>query len=777
MICPAKTRPPESFAHSIAREELLEEIRERGTSVLVLHGKAGYGKTELARQLCAGFGERSAWYGLDSSDNDLKRFLEYLDAILSECLPGYADPGGDSSPEGILCRGDRALSEEGGDFLLVLDSLETVTDQEALEMIRRMAAQWGGKMCLCMITKGRIPDFLSRFVMRGNCRILDEQELAFSGKEERALLERLLMGGEGNPGVLPEPVFETVLEQVHKGLGGWPAGVMLAGMFFRKNGVCQGTVNWPCLVQASLIGGFLDSEVFGELSEEERDFLFRTADMEELDGEICDAVLGRDDSGAMIRSLLEKDIFCYRPSEAPGICRHKIAELYLESCGNPKLASDTARRAAEYCLAKRSFRRAARQAARMGDTSLVLGLMEQFGGELIKGNRWDTLTVCVRYLEETGLLAEGKVPDKRMAGMTEVLGTAAQYYYQMGQTERMEDCLNQADSVFGKENKFGMYRALYRGLLQYGEDEEKNSRRVRNTLFSLEQNHYPLPYLKREEGELLARIRGDGGGEKIGRLKVSFFGEFRAVAEGEGKPLSFRTRKGGELFAYMIRRNGRLLGRRQLLSALWNDEMPDNAVTMLHNMLYNLRKELSAYRLENLIEYREKVYRIHMEQVETDVEEIDGLCRMADREDRRELVKHQERFRVYWGRYLEDVDGLWVLEDREYYDARFMKGCSILAEEALKEGRFGDGALFYRNALLVNGYSEEWEIGLLKSYGMMGNLRQVKNEYQRFCAYVRKELQTEPGEKLNRVYREILGSSQDPADAGPGLRPTAEHSA
>ena len=749
MICTAKIRPPSAFAGSLARKGLLEEIRGCGASVLVIHGKAGYGKTELARQVCRDFGGNSSWYRLDGSDNAPDQFLEYLDAVCSGCLPGYIGGKETSSFPQLLLRVQRALETEEKGFWLVLDSFEAIRNEEILRMVRRMAAESGGGFRLCITTRGRIPAFLSRFVMDGSCRILDEEELAFSEEEEAALLGYLLEGKDGLP--------ETVPEQIRGKLGGWPAGVMLAGLFFRKYGFRDGQINWQRLVRASMIGSFLDFEVFGELSEEEREFLTRTAGMEELDEEVCDSVLGREDSRAMIQNFLEKDIFCYSPAGAE-ICRHPIVELYLKSCGDPKQAADTACRAAEYCLAKRRYLKAARQAAGMGHTSLILGLMEQSGGELIRENQWEAMEICVRYLEQEGYLAAGKVADGGLAGRTEILGTAAQYYYHMGQIGQMEHCFNQADSVFGKENKFSMYRALYRGLLHYEKDEEKNRKLICNTLFLLEENRYPLPYLKQGERELLDRIREGEAGEKNNVLKVTFFGDFRAGVEGEGKPLSFRTRKGGELFAYMIKRNGNPIGRKQLLAALWNDELPENAVAMLHNMFYNLRKELSAYRMENLIEYKDKVYRIRMEMVETDLDAIDRLCRMADQNDRRELLEHKECFKGYWGRYLEDVDGFWAMEDREYYDTRFMKGCSILAEEAAKGGRPAEGAMFYKNAMLVDGYSEEWETGLLKCYGMMGNLKQVKNEYERFCAYIKKELRTEPGEKLSRVYREIMGT-------------------
>lgn len=749
MIRPAKTKLPKPFAGSLRRAKLLEELLGSEASVLVFHGKAGYGKTELARQLCEEFAGLSAWCRLDVSDNEPERFAVCLDAVFSDSLSGYAGENEEPLLSQILLRAEEALEAEDQRFLLVLDSFETIENEKCQDFLRRMAEESGGKLCLCLITRGRIPDFLSRFVTNGSCRILDEEELAFSPEEERKLWRRLLPG--------ERKAWEPLWEQVHIRLQGWPAGVMLAGLFFQRYGVLSGPPNWEFLLQASRIGSFLDFELFGPLPEEEKNFLLQTAGLKELNAKLCDAVLERENSRGLIRSLLEKNIFCCDPcSQTAGICRHPIVELYLESRGDQKQAAGTACRAAQYCLEKREFLKAARQAAGAGHTPLLLTLMEQFGGELLQKEQWEVLEICVRYLEREGFLTAGKVPDRRIAGETEALGTAAQYYYRTGQTERMEDCLNQADSTFGKENKFGMYRALYRGLLHYRADEEKNQKQICNTLFLLEENHVPLPYLKPEERELLTVIKKGGAGEKNGRLKVTFFGDFRAQVNGEEKPLSFRTRKGGELFAYMIKQNGKPVGRKQLLAALWSDGLPDNAVTMLHNMLYNLRKELSAYRLENLIEYKDKVYRVHMEQVETDLPEIDRLCRMADQSDPGELLRHAERFKSYWGRYLEDVDGLWAVEDREYYDTRFMKACSILAKEAAKSGRPAEGALFYKNAMLVNGYSEEWEAGLLRCYGKMGNLRQVKDEYERFCAFVKKELQTGPGEKLRQAYREIV---------------------
>ncbi len=757
MTHPMKLKSPKPCKNSLKRTRLLHQISAANAQILVLHGKAGYGKTELARQYCEEFAGTSAWYILDEAANEPEQFDGYLDAVFRGNLPGYGEEGEDGDiSEGaeksafsrILLRAGRALEAGGTPFLLVFDGFETVKNEEILMRVRELAGDLPEAFRLCIITRGHVPDFLSRFVMAGNCLVLDEQELAFSREEEEALARTVLADETGRG---------PVLRQLHEVLCGWPAGMMLALLFIKKTGIQDGMLDWPYLVRTSMIGGFLNFEMFRELTETEREFLIRTADLEELEAEACSQILGREDSQALIGGLLEEGILCYEwDKDGVKIRRHPIVDLYLESCGDKKLSLETARRAAEYWLEKRNFLRAVRQAAKIGYTALMLKLMEFPGAELLKAGQEEALGVCVRCLEEAGLLVAGKVPPRQMAAMPEVLGTAAQYYYKAGFPERMENCFNQADSTFGKENKFSMYRGLYRGLLHFEEDAEKNRGLIHNTLFLLEENRYPLPYLDEQEKRLLERVKAEKAGEGADTLRVTFFGDFKAEVEEAGKPLSWRTRKGGELFAYMVKLAGKPVGRKQLLAALWNDELPDNAVTMLHNMLYNLRKELSAYQMEDLIEYKDKVYRIHMERIETDLREIDRLCRLADQNDREGLLKNQERFKTYWGRYLEDMDSMWAAEDREYYDTRFLKACTLLAEEALREGRPADGALFYKNAMLVNSYSEELEAELLKCYGEMGNLKQAKTEYERFSALIKKELQMEPGQRLRQIYRQIL---------------------
>ena len=368
---------------------------------------------------------------------------------------------------------------------------------------------------------------------------------------------------------------------------------------------------------------------------------------------------------------------------------------------------------------------------------------------MLNNSQDQLLSLCLKGVEQS--VSGQKLPP-------EFLGLAAQYCYKTGQYEQMEKYLNQADSSFGKENKFGMYRGLYKGLLRYGKDPEKYEKQISNTLFLLEENHCRLPFLKPPELEILSRLEAEKSRKLPGKLNVTCFGEFQVTAAREEKPLSWRTRKGQELFAYLVELDGKAVGRNQLFKQLWSEDLPDNAVTMLHNMLYNIRKELSAYHLEDLIQYKEKRYRINMEKIESDLGEIRHLCALVDQKNAEELRKHKDRFTRYWGRYLEDMDNQWMNELREYYDARFLKGCTLLAEDAAAAGRFQEAVRFLKNALAINSYSEELAGNLLKCYGAMRNLNMVKLEYERFTSLLERDLEMKPGRKLAEIYKEALSA-------------------
>ncbi|WP_130861737.1 BTAD domain-containing putative transcriptional regulator [Bacilliculturomica massiliensis] len=777
-------RPPRFF---VERSALLSDMLKDRRPFFIIRGGAGYGKTELARQFCARSGKPAAWYsaaaeeppawsagpqqGTVSGGAQTADAAASADARDAAAARDTGDAANAPNAPNAFAAGDMAALGEpsaggsapgcgtGGEPIIIIDDYKSgdQADRRLGRLLGQVSRRDGGQLIL--ITREDVPERFAPFAARGECRIVDETDLAFSEEEQRLLLEGILgAGGEAsaelsqNQGLLAERFRKCA-----KMLEGWPAGLMLTLYYLQKSGAAAPVEDWLFFAQAALIEGLLNRQVFMVQQPSVQEFMLKTAASFRVEEDFCVKALGIGDARSFIRELVRKNILIHVHTEGTGVFRyHRFFRMFL--CG--KLSSgehrEGARRAAEYYLEEKRWGQAAAEAADAGYTELIVKLAALHGESLLSGTDDSALRICVEYLEEHGVLAGGG-PKEAEPADPGLLGTAAQYYYKTGEYGRAETYLNQADSSFGKENRYGTYRSLYRGLLRYGEDPDKYGKQVRSALFVLRETRQPLPYLREAERQLLEKLSGDGGRAAGCRkkLQVTVFGEFQVKAGGS-RMLSWRTRKSRELFALLVDLDGGAVGRKQLLQKLWHDELPDNAVTMLHNMFYNIRKELSPYQMADVISYKDKMYRIDMSQIETDLTEIRQLCAVVERKDAAELEKNAERFCTYWGRYLEDLDCQWGAEAGEYYDVRFFSGCLMLAELCMKRDDWQQAAAYLRNALLVNPYSEESVCLLIRCYAAMKNRRLVKEEFERFRELLKRDLNTQPGKEAEQAYREAL---------------------
>ncbi|MCC8024474.1 MAG: hypothetical protein LIP16_04125 [Clostridium sp.] len=715
---------PAKCRFALERTGLLEEIRRTEETVLIFRALAGFGKTQLARQFCEQWEGRVVWTALDGRRGLEDSLGAGMDRLAKEMEEGEKNP-----------------------CLLVFDCLEQGAGGRLCEKLYRLAASLpeGGKLLL--LTRGYCPEFLSRFRMNGQCRIWDQEDLAFTREETGRLAEKIL--GRMTP------CRQEMVGECHDTLAGWPSLLALALLELKKSRWESYGLNWPLLMETSMMNSFLSWELAGSLTREEEDFLTRTCGMDRLEEGVCDKVLGIDNSRHIMDGLLVKQALRCHPSGETAAWAGAIRLFFKGRAGDDWKI--TACKVAEYYLEKGDYPEAARLALELCNRELVLKTLKRFGDEMLKDGDGSGLEACICYLEDGGLPGVQMTAEQNPALMTEVLGIAAQFYYKTGRPGQMEACLNQADSAFGKENKYGMYRGLYKGLLKFKEDPDKYTRQIHNARFFLEENGCPLPYLKERELEILRGLERSGKETRGRRLRVSMFGEFSVEALEDHRLLSWRTRKGGELFACLIELDGQAVGRRQLLQKLWEDQLPDNAITMLHNMFYNIRKELSAYNMAGLIQYKDKMYSISMEELETDLPRIRRICGLVEKKKLPELLKCREDFRRFWGHYLENMDSGWISQLREYYDMRFYDGCMLLAGDAMNRGDYEETAVFLKNALLINSYSQEAVGKLLMCYGAMGNLKQVKAEYQRFAALLKEDLGLGPDRKLWEIYQQALG--------------------
>jgi len=239
-------------------------------------------------------------------------------------------------------------------------------------------------------------------------------------------------------------------------------------------------------------------------------------------------------------------------------------------------------------------------------------------------------------------------------------------------------------------------------------------------------------------------------------LEICSFGRFRVTALKDGKELAWRTRKGKELFAYLLDIEGRAVERCQLIEVLWQDEIPANAVAMFHNMIYNIRKELSAYSPEKILTYENKRYSLRMDRLSCDVQNVQKIAELVEKKESRQLKKRYKSFLKYWGSYLGDIDSAWADGRRAYYDEIYIKGCWMLAEQFARENKEETALTLYENILRLEPYSESAVEKILMLYGRQKRWEKLKKCYQDFEEKLKKDLGIVPGEEVLAAYHHYL---------------------
>ena len=164
------------------------------------------------------------------------------------------------------------------------------------------------------------------------------------------------------------------------------------------------------------VADYLTDAVLTTLTAQTRDFLVRTAVLERFTPELCDAVLGRDDSAAVLAELERSNMFLVALDGREQWYRyhHLFGELLQLELGREDAAA-LRRRAAVWCREHGFVEDAIEYAAAAGDAETVAGLLVEndrafvWGGRLIQYLGWVRGLRSELLLEHPSLPAGGAV--------------------------------------------------------------------------------------------------------------------------------------------------------------------------------------------------------------------------------------------------------------------------------------------------------------------------------------------------------------------------------
>jgi LuxR family maltose regulon positive regulatory protein len=253
----------------VARPQLVAALTAaEGGCVAVLRAPAGYGKTTLLCQWEASDPRPFAWLTIDARcDEDPGLIAGRLVELLGGRPPG--EP-----------------------FVLVLDDAHALRTREARRVLQGVVTDLPPVAALALATRGDTPVPLGRLRAQNRVVELDARGLAMTRKETAAFLA--LGGRRSAPGELEALTGLTE---------GWPAGLSLALLALADG-------RHPSQISGAdpLYADYLDDEVLGALSEDDRTFLRRTSVLDTLSGPDCDAVLGTTGSAAVLARLAGENV-------------------------------------------------------------------------------------------------------------------------------------------------------------------------------------------------------------------------------------------------------------------------------------------------------------------------------------------------------------------------------------------------------------------------------------------------------------------------------------
>jgi LuxR family transcriptional regulator, maltose regulon positive regulatory protein len=395
----AKLRCPAIRPGTVPRTPLIERLAwDDSRPIVSVVAPAGYGKTTLLSQWAGRNGKSFAWVSVDEEDNDPTVLLRYVAAALDAVEPidervfGALGSAGSSLPGSVVPRLESAFSSMNSPVVLVLDDVHVLHNRECRAALSVLADHVPGGSRL--VLAGRAPPPLRVARLRAEDKIVEigPDDLSLTHADASSLLR-----GAG------VTLGQDEVAELHQRTEGWPAGLYLAALYLREDGPFAGAaVSFGG--DDRLVSEYMESEFLARISRRQRVFLTRTAVLERMCGPLCDAVLEREGSAAILARLARSNVLLVPPDQRGEWYRyhHLFRDMLLAELRRrePGLVPVLRRRAASWFLDNGMPETALEYSIAAGDVEGAARLVGQLVMPAFRQGRVSTISRWLGWLEE-----------------------------------------------------------------------------------------------------------------------------------------------------------------------------------------------------------------------------------------------------------------------------------------------------------------------------------------------------------------------------------------
>ncbi|MCA8299081.1 LuxR C-terminal-related transcriptional regulator [Burkholderia sp. AU30198] len=323
-----KVSPPAASSSQVIRQGVCRLLSASASPRLVLvRAPAGFGKTTAMLQHRARLEQASvstAWFTLDSADNDPVRFLQGFKVAIATVVgdDAFSDTGFPQS-ETLGEAALRVMNVVAGlkkPFAIFLDDFEVLQDPSVVAWIREFIDHLphGGQL---VIGSRSLPDLrMGRLRARGQLVEIDAHVLRFSLDETDEFF-RIVQGAS-----LPQ----SELARLHNKTEGWAAALWLASASLRRNDSHADFINRFSGTNRS-VADYLTEDVFAQQSEPVRRFLLRTSILRYLSVPLCQRLLPDMDCEPILNQLEASSLIALIDSEDRTWRYHSLIAEFLKA--------------------------------------------------------------------------------------------------------------------------------------------------------------------------------------------------------------------------------------------------------------------------------------------------------------------------------------------------------------------------------------------------------------------------------------------------------------
>jgi LuxR family maltose regulon positive regulatory protein len=361
----------------------------------IVHAGAGYGKSTALALYVTDEKKKCCWYSISAIDDDILPFLSYLLAAIRTNFPDFG-----RELENYIHEMDRYAREQElnllcslfineilsvkEDVLLILDDFHHLEQSHAVNRwMEILLEHFPLNLHLVIITRSRpVWNVLAKMKAKGGILEITKDDLVLTKEEVELLLNE-------NFGMT---LKESELNRIYQLTEGW---VIALGMIAGQNGdsLLLGGEGRSGLNSLQDLFQYLALEVFANQPDDIRQFLKKTSILEEMNEEICNAVLQIDTSKQWLAQLTLENLFIQKISEKD-FRYHALFREFLEK----QLIRDSYEdfqqlheRAAQYFEANGQVEKALLHYEKIKQTAQVKAILQKYGMKMLESGKLESL--------------------------------------------------------------------------------------------------------------------------------------------------------------------------------------------------------------------------------------------------------------------------------------------------------------------------------------------------------------------------------------------------